>query len=362
MQIKAAVLYGPHEPLRIESIELADPRPGDVLVRIVGSGVCGSDLHLLDGELAMYDYPIVPGHEAAGVVEAVGSDVRYVEPGDHVVLGWLPGCGQCATCWDGKPHACAEISWNRLYDGGTRLSTNGRAISHMAHVSGFAEHAVVGERTCVKIRRDAPLEKVCLIGCAVATGYGAVFGSARVTPGASALVIGCGGVGLNVIQSLRLARATTIVAVDVNEFKLDKARAFGATHTVDATAADPVEAALEITGGRGVDYAFEVISRAATIRQAFDATRFGGTVVVVGVPSPPDAELSVPAHLGKTVTNASPMPTQWSNTPMLVDLYMSGALQLDELISRERPLEEVNEAFADLRSGNVARTVLRPNG
>lgn len=364
MQIRAAVLYGPHQQLQVETVELADPKPGDVLVRIVGSGVCGSDVHLLEGELsALYPrYPIVPGHEAAGIVEAVGSEVRYVKPGDHVVLGWIPGCGHCATCWNGRPGECAEVAWNTLYDGGTRLSRDGRSIDHMAHVAGYAEYAVVGERTCIKIREDAPLEKVCLIGCAVATGYGAVFNNARVAPGRSALVIGCGGVGLNVIQSLGLACATTIIAVDVNERKLQLASALGATHTVDATAVDPVQAARELTGGRGVDYAFEVISTAPTVMQAFDATRAGGTVVVVGVPSPADATITLPAGVGKTVMRGGPGGTQWANTELLVDLYMAGRLKLDELISRQRPLEQVNEAFADLRAGAVARTVLLPTG
>jgi len=363
VKIKAAVLYGPSEELQIEQVDLADPQPGDVLVRIVGSGVCGSDAHALAGELPMYagSFPMVLGHEAAGVVEAVGSDVRYVRPGDHVVLGWVPGCGHCAQCWNGDPRHCTKLGFSGvLYDGSTRLSKDGRPIYHMAHIAGFAEYAVVGERTCVKIREDAPLEKVCLIGCGVRTGYGAVFGNAKVEPGASALVIGCGGVGLNVLQSLRLAGASTIIAVDVSEAKLALAGEFGATHKVNAKLADPLTAAREITHGAGVDYAFEVISTPETVRQAFDCTRPDGTLVVVGVTSPFDAPMSLPASPRKTVMSGGPTGTQWMNTAMLVDLYMGGRLMLDELISRERPLEEVNAAFADLRAGEVARTVLVP--
>jgi len=361
MEIRAAVLHGPGLPLEIETVQLADPKPGDVLVRIVGSGVCGSDLHLADGELAMYGYPIVPGHEAAGIVEAVGSEVRYVRPGDHVVLGWIPGCGHCATCWDGRPGQCGQIAWNRLYDGETRLSKDGHAIDHMAHVAGYAEYAVVGERTTVRIREDAPLEKVCLVGCAVATGYGSVFHHAGVQPGSSALVIGCGGVGLNVVQCLALAGATTIVAVDLSESKLETAAAFGATHTLGA-GADVVAAVQELSGGAGVDYAFEVISTAATIETAFAATRYGGTVVVVGVPSPAGSTITLPASPGRRVMSGSPGGTQWATTPLLVDLYMAGRLKLDELVTKERPLEEANEALDDLRAGRVIRTVLRPNG
>ncbi len=357
------MLYGPNQELQVEQVDLADPLSGDVLVRIVGSGVCGSDAHALAGELPMYDgsFPMVLGHEAAGVVEAVGSDVRYVSPGDHVVLGWTPGCGHCAQCWNGDPRHCTQLGFSGvLYDGTTRLSKDGQPIYHMAHIAGFAEYAIVGERTCVKIRDDAPLEKVCLIGCGVRTGYGAVFGNAKVDPGATALVIGCGGVGLNVLQSLRLAGASTIIAADVSEAKLKMAGDFGATHRLNATQIDLMMAVREITRGRGVDYAFEVISTPETVRQAFDCTRADGTVVVVGVTSPFDAPMSLPASPRKTVMSGGPTGTQWINTTMLVDLYMGGRLMLDELISNERPLEEVNVAFSDLRTGKVARTVLRP--
>ena len=362
MEVRAAVLYEPHQPLSVERLQLADHGPGEVLVRIVGSGVCGSDLHAVDGELPI-QLPSVLGHEAAGVVEAVGADVRTVAPGDLVVLAWTPGCGRCPTCWNGRPRECPHLLAGRddLEDGQTRLSHNGVAIHHMSHIAGFAEYAVVGERTCVKVREDAPLEKICLVGCCVATGYGAVFGNAKVEPGSSAVVIGCGGVGLNVIQALDLALATTIIAVDIVDVKLDMARAFGATHTINATDADTVDAVREIVGEAGADYAFEVISLARTIEQAFEFTRRDGTLVVVGLPLPWDATISIPASPWKTVTSAFPTGTQWQNTPLLVDLYMAGKLKLDELISRERPLDDVNAAFDELRTGAIARTVLLPS-
>jgi S-(hydroxymethyl)glutathione dehydrogenase/alcohol dehydrogenase len=361
MQMRAAVLWEPHSPLRIESVTLPDPGPRDVLVRIVGSGVCGSDVHVLHGQLPFYDCPIVPGHEAAGVVEAIGSEVTAVATGDHVILGWIPGCGSCQSCWDGHPERCPNLGFSgALYDGRTRIRVGDEAIGSMAHIGGFAEYALVGERTCIKIREDAPLERVCLIGCGVATGYGSVFLRAGVQPGATALVIGCGGVGLNVIQFLDLAAATTIIAVDVHPAKLELARTMGATHVVDASSVDVADAVRELTAGVGVDHAFEVISTAATIRQAYEVTRPGGQVTVVGV-APPGEEVSLPATLRKTVTGGGPAGTQWGVTPMLVDLYMAGKVKLDELVSRERPLDGVNDAFADLAAGRVARTVLLPH-
>lgn len=361
MEIKAAVLYEPNQPLSVERLQLADPGPREVLVRIVGSGVCGSDLHAIDGELPI-KLPSVLGHEAAGVVEAVGADVQRIAPGDHVVLAWTPGCGRCPTCWNGEPRDCQHLlaGVDDLDDGQTRLSNNGVAIHHMSHIAGFAEYAVVGERTCVKVRKDAPLEKICLVGCCVATGYGAVFGNAKVEPGSSAVVIGCGGVGLNVIQALDLALATTIIAVDLVDSKLDMAREFGATHTINASETDTVQAVRDIVGEAGADYAFEVISTARTVEQAFELTRHRGTLVVVGLPLPWNATISIPASPFKTVTSGHPTGTQWQNTSLLVDLYMAGKLKLDQLISRERRLDDVNAAFDELRTGAIARTVLLP--
>jgi S-(hydroxymethyl)glutathione dehydrogenase/alcohol dehydrogenase len=361
VEMRAAVLWAPDE-LRVETVTLPSPKPGDVLVRIVGSGVCGSDVHVLHGELPFYECPIVPGHEAAGVVEEVGSAVTAVAPGDHVILGWIPGCGNCPTCWNGQPDRCLNLGFGgAIYDGETRITVGDRPVGTMAHIGGFADYALVGERTCIKIREDAPLERVCLIGCGVATGYGSVFGRAKVQPGSTALVIGCGGVGLNVIQFLGLAGATMIIAADRVVSKLELARTMGATHTIDAGATDVVEEVRELTRGAWVDHAFEVISTARTIRQAYDATRLGGQVTVVGV-APRGEEITLPASVRKVLGGGGPAGPQWATTPMLVDLYMSGTIKLDELVSRERPLAEINEAFADLASGTVARTVLVSQG
>ncbi|HWD24393.1 MAG TPA: alcohol dehydrogenase catalytic domain-containing protein, partial [Acidimicrobiales bacterium] len=243
MEMQAAVLWEVPGELKIETVTMVDPGPNDVIVQIVGSGVCGSETHLLDGDFAHFPTPIVPGHEAAGIVAEIGSDVTSVKPGDHVVLGWQPGCGKCARCWSGDVRRCLNpASGGLLIDGRPRLSIGNETVHHLAHISGFAEYAIVLERTCIKIREDAPLEKVCLVGCGVATGYGAVFYNAKVTPGSSAVVIGCGGVGLNVIQSLDIALATTIIAVDINDFKLETAKGFGATHTINSSKVDPIEA------------------------------------------------------------------------------------------------------------------------
>jgi Zn-dependent alcohol dehydrogenase len=375
----AAVAYEPKQTLAYESVTLAEPRPDEVLVRIAASGICGSDLHLVDGSLEipgpngprMLPFPVVPGHEAAGVVEAAGAQVRAVSPGDHVIVNIYPGCGHCPSCHGGRPARCPNVSQGFMPDGSTRLRANGRPIHHMAYCSSFAEYAVVTEGGCVKIRQDMPLDLACLIGCGVATGYGAVFGAARVHPGASVLVVGAGGVGLNVIQSAALAGATTIVAVDIADSKLAVAAAFGATHTfraaggvdgtvgVDGTGGADWQAGVrELTRGRGVDFGFEAVSTPATIRQAFDATANNGVFTIVGL-APPGSEVSYPATITKTVmrggiANANP----WTDFPAIVDLYLAGRFKLDELVAQRRPLRDVNQALDALRRDSDRRTVL----
>lgn len=362
MRATAAVLYGPHQDLVVEEVDLQGPRAHEVLVEVVGSGICGSDLHGIEGDLRQYGFPLVLGHEVSGVVAGVGPDVATVAEGDHVLVNLMPGCGYCAPCCVGNPYRCLQTKPGLMLDGTTRMSLRGRPIYQMASIGGFADRIVVGERSCVPIRPDAPLEQMCLVSCGVVTGWSAVFHAARVPPGATAAVVGCGGVGLNVVQCLSLAHASRIVAVDVSASKLELARQFGATDVVDASAGDPVAQLLELTGGRGVDASFEVISRAATIRQAFDATRPGGTVTVVGIAAADD-ELTLPANLGRTVLTAGwRQVLAWRDFPILVDLYMNGKLKVDQLVSRTRELADINAGFADLRHGRVARTVLLPHG
>jgi S-(hydroxymethyl)glutathione dehydrogenase/alcohol dehydrogenase len=361
MKARAAVLEAAGQSLELQEIDLEAPRAHEVLVKVIGSGVCGTDLHIIDGDHNRYGFPIVPGHEAAGIVEEAGSEVTMVAPGDHILVNLMPGCGACRPCCLGDTRGCQNAKPGLMLDGSTRLSRRGSPIYPMAFVGGFSDYLVVNERGCIPIGDEVPLKAACLISCGVATGWSAVFYIAQVTAGSSAIVIGCGGVGLNVIQCLKLAHATTIVAVDIAPMKLEMAKSFGATHVINAAEADVVEATRDITGG-GADFAFEVISGSKTIRQAFDATRPGGKLTVVGVTHDGD-KVVFPAGIRRTVTSGGwSHINAWRDFPLLVDLYMAGHLQVDSLISRYRPLEEVNEAIADLRSGTVARTVLVPNG
>lgn len=362
MKIEAAVLPEPKHALEVETIDLADPKPGEVRVRVAASGICGSDLHVIDGELPVpLGMPMVLGHEAAGIVDVVGEGVTEVAPGDHVVMTFYPGCGHCVSCKLGTPFYCRNMSIDLMPDGTSRLSRNGQTIYHFSNISSFADHLVVTERGCVKVADELPFDVACLIGCGVITGYAVVVRHAKVEIGSSVAVIGCGGVGLNAVQAAIVAGATTVIAIDTNDFKLEKAREFGATHTVNPATTDPVEAARELTDGRGVDYSFEVIGIPEVIRQAYDLTAPGGLVTVVGV-APPGTEVSFPAtDLGrrKTVTWAtSGGANPWRDFGIISDLYVAGRWKLDELVSQHRPLSEVNEAIEDFRAGRVARTVL----
>ena len=362
MQIRAAILPELKHDLKIETLDLADPGPGEVRVKVAASGVCASDLHVLDGKFPLpLGMPLVPGHEAAGIVDEIGAGVTSVEPGDHVVITFYPGCGRCVTCKTGTPFACKNVRMDRMPDGTTRLSRNGEPVYHYSNVSSFAEYTVVTERGCVKVPEELPLDVACLIGCGVITGFAVVIRHTKVTIGSSVAVIGCGGVGLNVLQAAHLAGATKIIAVDTNDFKLDMARQFGATDTVNASSVDPVKTVRELTDGLGVNYSFEVIGVPTVIRQAYDLTAAGGTVTVVGVSSP-GTEVAFPAiDFGnrKTVTWASGgAANPWHDFPIVADLHHAGRWKLEELVTKRRPLEEVNEAVADLRAGRVARSVL----
>lgn len=358
MKMTAAVLYGANRRLVFDTIDLADPKPREVRVRVVATGVCGTDLHAITGALARFELPAVLGHEAAGIVDAVGADVVSVQPGDHVLVGVYPGCGVCAACFGGLPAGCQNLQWSSMADGTSRLSKDGEVIHHFVNVSSFAQYLIATERGCIKVRNDAPLDKVCLISCGVTTGLSAVMHTAQVPIGASAVVFGCGGVGLNIIQGLVLAGASTIVGVDVSAFKLSKAAEFGATVLVDATKDDPVAATRSATGGHGADFGFEAIGSGRTIRQTFDATRLWGAVTVVGG-APTGDVVTLPSQLGRTIANGGIRASNpWQFFPALVDMYMAGRLKVDELISNYRPFSEVNEALDDLRGGDSARTVL----
>ena len=361
----AAVLHATKEPLRVEEVELAPPGPGEIRVRIRASGVCHSDWNAIAGD-SIVPLPAILGHEGAGVVEELGAGVQGVAPGDHVVLSWMPSCGRCFYCRRGRPNLCEGalrgLFDGTLVDGAIRLSQNGRPVYHYAFLSTFAERAVVPEASCIPIRRDVPFTIAALVGCAVMTGIGAVVNRARVEAGSTAVVFGAGGVGLSVVLGCRLAGARAIVAVDPVESKRALALELGATHAVDPLEEDAGEIACGLTDGRGADYAFVAAGVPALFAEAYAATRRAGTVVFIGLP-PEDAEVTFPATAlvrEEKIVTGSLYGTcrDREDMPRLLDLYMAGRLDLDRLITRTYPLENVNDAFADMNEGAVARGVL----
>lgn len=365
MKAKAAVLFEIGQKLEIREVEVQKPQAGEVLIRMAAGGVCHSDLHVMTGHL-IAALPAILGHEGSGIVEDVGPGVTSVRPGDHVIPLWRLSCGECEYCTGGRPALCpagTEIRMTgRLQDGTTRFKLDGKEIKHFAGVSSFSEYSVVPEKAVVKIPNDLPLERAALLGCAVITGVGAAINAARVKPGSSVAVFGAGGVGLNVIQGAAIAGAEKIIAVDLLENKLEYARRFGATHTVNASAGNPVEQVRALTGGRGVDYAFEVIGLPATMRQAYDSLAKRGMAVVVGV-TPMTTEVSVPVMSLVFEERVLTGSVYGSSRPRLdilklIDLYRAGKLKLDELLTRTYPFEQINAAYDALERGEVARSVV----
>jgi S-(hydroxymethyl)glutathione dehydrogenase/alcohol dehydrogenase len=364
VKTQAAVLWRAGEPVEILEVDLASPKAGEVLVKIAACGVCASDLHVVDGDLPE-PLPLVLGHEAAGVVAEIGPGVESLVPGDHVVLALVPSCGECAECRRLRPNFCEVgarmAAEGTLADGTTRLSANGTTLHHFNSLSSFAGHAVVPESAAVRIRKDVPLDAVALIGCSVLTGYGAVVNTAAVEEGASVAVWGVGGVGANVVQGARLAGASCIVAVDARPEKLELARSLGATEVVLAGPDVDVVAAVRNAIGGGPDYAFEAIGSEQTIQQAWDAVRAGGTVVVVGM-MPKGSTLTIdpwPFISEKTLKGSFLGSARLrEDIPRLVDLYDSGELELDRLVSRTLPLSELPDAFERLRAGDGVRQVV----
>ena len=357
--MKAAVFYEPHAPVTVEEIDLDEPKTGEVLVDLVGAGVCHSDYHFVDGHLSQPSVPYVMGHEGAGIIRRVGAGVTSVAPDDKIIFSMDTMCGYCRNCTAGRPTLCETYGRSQVMpDGTTRFSKDGVPYYHS--VATYSEQTVVPADKVVKVPADAPLEQASIIGCAVITGVGAVVNRAKVEAGSAIAVFGCGGVGLNVIQGGVLASASKIIAVDTVEFKLGKAEEMGATHFVNADREDPVRRITEITGG-GADYAFEVVGFPALVRQAFESVRPGGTAVVVGV-QPPQAEVAVDAW--ELLQDRALMGAYHGSARArvdflwLLDLYKDGRLKLDELITRYRPLDEINEAFEDMNNGLTARTVL----
>jgi S-(hydroxymethyl)glutathione dehydrogenase / alcohol dehydrogenase len=364
VKITAAVLHAAHSPFAIEELTLDEPRHGEVLVKIAASGVCHSDYHLVSGA-TNHPMPVVPGHEGAGVVGAVGPGVTRVKPGDHVTLNWAPDCGHCFYCLRGKPNLCEtfiEPIWaGVMLDGTPRLHRNGQPVYHFSGLATFADHAVVPQESCVPIRKDVPLKIAALVGCAVATGVGAAMYTAQVRSGESVVVFGCGGVGLSILQGALLCGAYPIIAVDTNAAKMNIARQFGATHTL-LSGDDTLTNIRDLTNGRGAEYAFEAVGIPAVQEIALSAVRPGGMLVLTGL-----AAMGTGTNLPGAIITRQEKVIKGSyygtinasrDFPLLLDLYAAGKLKLDELVSQEYTLTQINEAYDAMLTGEVARGVV----
>ncbi len=352
--------------LTIEEVNLAPPKQREVLVRICAAGVCHSDLHTLRGELRAVP-PLVLGHEGAGVVEAVGSEVTRCRPGDRIVINWLPGCDVCPTCLRGRQNLCERLATTSfkalMMDGTTRLSTtDGIPLKHMLSVSTMAEHAVIDESSVVPIPDAVPFDIAAVTGCAVATGVGAVTNTAQARPGLPAVVIGCGGVGLSAILGCRLAGCNPVIAVDIMDSKLEFAKALGADDTLNSGSSEDVAKDLRSATGGGPEYVFDSVGSASTIALSLQAARPGGTAVIVGLhAAKEDVGISAGALvfqnkrlLGSFAGSMSPH----VDLPRLLGLYLGGRLPLDDLITKRYRLDDLGTAFEDMEAGRVARGVL----
>jgi S-(hydroxymethyl)glutathione dehydrogenase / alcohol dehydrogenase len=362
MEMQAAVCRRPREPLTIESVDVDRPLGREVLVRTAATGVCHSDLHVVDGNSRYpLDRPIVLGHEGAGVVEAVGPEVTSVGPGDHVVACLSGFCGSCAQCLSGHPNLCTGGAVARARSAPPRLSQHGQGLWAFAEIGSYAERMLLHENSVVKVDADLPLDRAALVGCGVLTGVGAALRTAGLEAGQTAAVFGCGGVGLSIVQGARIGGARQIIAVDQFDSKLEMAKRVGATHVVNSTHGDAVEQVRALTGGAGVDHAFEAVGNAGLVRQAIESLAIRGTATIVGV-LPPDAMISFPwlAIRPECRVQTSRMGSNRFriDIPRYLELYRQGRLLLDEMVTRRGHLEDINDAFRAMQAGEVARTVL----
>ena len=359
--MRAAVFREAHAPLSIEDVTVDKPKGREVLVQTRATGVCHSDFHFVDGHLPHRGGPMVLGHEGAGVVEAVGDDVTSVAPGDHVVACLSGFCGTCDQCLDGHPNLCTRRIVNRGRDAQSRLKLGDEDVVQFADVGSFAELMLLHENSLVRIDPELPLDRAALVGCGVLTGVGAALRTARVEPGQTVAVFGCGGVGLSIIQGARIAAASRIIAVDQFDNKLEMAKSFGATDAVSSNDSDAVAAIRELTRGAGVDHAFEAVGLPHLVRQCIESLAIGGTATIVGV-LPLDANIEFPwvAIRPECKIQTSRMGSNRFriDIPRYLDFYRQGRLQLDEMVSRRGRIEDINEAFRAMKAGEVARSVL----
>jgi S-(hydroxymethyl)glutathione dehydrogenase/alcohol dehydrogenase len=363
--MKAAVFRKVHEPLTIESVDVDKPWGREVLVRTAATGVCHSDLHVVDGVGRFsLDRPIVLGHEGSGVVEAVGADVTTVRPGDHVVACLSGFCGSCPQCLDGHPNLCTGGIVTRPDAGPPRLSQKGEPFRQFIGISSYAERMLLHENSLVKIDPELPLDRAALVGCGVLTGVGAALRSSGLQAGQTVAVFGCGGVGLSIVQGARIGGARQIIGVDMFDGKLEMARRVGATHVVNSAQDDPVKAIRALTRGSGVDHAFEAVGNAKLVRQAIESLAIRGTATIVGV-MPPDAMIEFPwmAIRPECKVQTSRMGSNRFriDIPLYLEFYRQGRLLLDEMVTRRGRLDDINEAFRAMKAGEVARSVLTFN-
>ncbi len=357
---KAAILETPGEPLVIGEVELADPAPHEVLIDTKACGLCHSDLHFIDGAYP-HPLPTIPGHEAAGVVRAVGSEVKTVKPGDHVVSCLSAFCGQCEFCVTGRMALCLGAATRRAKTDAPRISRNGgEIVNQMINLSALSEQMLIHENACVAIDKDMPLDRAAVIGCAVTTGAGTIFNACKVTPGETVLVVGCGGVGLATINAAKIAGAGKIIAADPLPEKRELAKVLGATHTVDALADDVVQQIMDISSG-GVNWGIEAVGRQASADLAVASLRRGGTAVILGM-MPLDCKVGLGALDllgGKKLMGAIMGDNHFPvDLPRLVDFYMRGLLDLDTIIAERISLDQVNAGFDKMREGHSARSVV----
>jgi Zn-dependent alcohol dehydrogenase len=360
--MRGAVLHQPKQPIVAEEVELEEPREGEVKVKMAASGVCHSCLHAADGSWSGTLVPMVLGDEGAGTVTAVGPGVNNLKVGDPVILSWAPSCRRCRYCVSGRPVLCERRPPRGcLYDGTTRMRLRGQTVYQYGTVASFASETVVPESCAIPILPEMPLDRAALIGCSVMTGVGAVLNTAQVPAGASMVVFGAGGIGLNAIQGGSIANAHPIIAVDVMASKLEFARGMGASHLIDASREDPVEAIKRLTG-RGADYTFVAVGHVPAIEQAWAATAPGGTCTVIGL-APTGAAIPIPASTlvgaeRRLIGSSYGSARTFVDFPRMVDLYLAGRLKIDELITRRYEVDQVNEAFRAMLDGEVARGLI----